>query len=56
MHSREVAHVKMMKNECYKSSIDSYISGDNIAEQVHRIKDLYIDTKVEDLWLECEAK
>jgi hypothetical protein len=31
-------------------------SGDNIAEQVHRIKDLYIDTKVEDLWLECEAK
>jgi hypothetical protein len=54
--SKEVAHVEMMKNECYKSSIDNYITGDNIAEQVCRIKDLYIDTKVEDLQLEHQAK
>jgi len=52
MHSREVAHVEMRKNEQYKLSFDNFISGNDIGETVWRVKDLYYETKAKDLEME----
>lgn len=54
--SREVARPEMMKNERYKSSVDNYISANDIDATVDQVERLYNRTKEQDLELERDAK